>query len=340
MDRTDDSGDAARQDAGVARTHLHRRDRPDHRARPGVFDRFDPDRRRHDRRGADHGRRGGDHRRRSCCSPPIRWRDFIERNPTLVMLALAFLVMIGLVLIADGFGFHVPKGYIYAAMGFSVGVELLNMVKRNRSHRAPHEGELSVSDFRRLSERVCGKPPDRCGRCGRSAGSRLCDDRQQPARRRGRRPDARHARSRRQRVTLGPRLSRDTHFARRVSARSRSELMEQALDASDRPGPRLLPLGYALDSAVVAGRRPGKAARSTRSLPTRPTPATISHRFARALEAFARARKAAVAIAGHRTSVVLPLDKKSLRQTDPHAAHTLTGACKRGREFPPGPSFM
>jgi predicted tellurium resistance membrane protein TerC len=57
---------------------------------------------------------------------------FIDRNPTLVMLALAFLVMIGLVLIADAFGVHVPKGYIYAAMGFSVGVECLNMVKRNR----------------------------------------------------------------------------------------------------------------------------------------------------------------------------------------------------------------
>jgi len=61
---------------------------------------------------------------------------FIERNPTLVMLALAFLVMIGLVLIADGLGFHVPKGYIYAAMGFSVGVELLNMIKRNRRKTA------------------------------------------------------------------------------------------------------------------------------------------------------------------------------------------------------------
>jgi len=57
---------------------------------------------------------------------------FIDRNPTLVMLALAFLVMIGLVLIADGFGVHVPKGYIYGAMGFSVAVEGLNMVKRNR----------------------------------------------------------------------------------------------------------------------------------------------------------------------------------------------------------------
>jgi predicted tellurium resistance membrane protein TerC len=60
---------------------------------------------------------------------------FIDRNPTLVMLALAFLVMIGLVLIADGFGVHVPKGYIYVAMGFSVAVEGLNMVKRNRRQR-------------------------------------------------------------------------------------------------------------------------------------------------------------------------------------------------------------
>ncbi|MEP3052298.1 MAG: TerC family protein [Erythrobacter sp.] len=61
--------------------------------------------------------------------------EFIEKNPTLVMLALAFLVMIGLVLIADGFGFHVPKGYIYAAMAFSISVELLNMFKRTRKKR-------------------------------------------------------------------------------------------------------------------------------------------------------------------------------------------------------------
>jgi predicted tellurium resistance membrane protein TerC len=60
---------------------------------------------------------------------------FVEKNPTIVMLALAFLVMIGLVLIADGFGFHVPKGYVYGAMGFSVAVEALNMVQRNRRAR-------------------------------------------------------------------------------------------------------------------------------------------------------------------------------------------------------------
>ncbi|MES2493502.1 MAG: TerC family protein [Pseudomonadota bacterium] len=61
---------------------------------------------------------------------------FIEKNPTLVMLALAFLVMIGLVLIADGFGVHIPKGYVYAAMGFSGLVETLNIVGRNRRIKA------------------------------------------------------------------------------------------------------------------------------------------------------------------------------------------------------------
>ena len=60
---------------------------------------------------------------------------FINNNPTLVMLALAFLVMIGVVLIADGFGVHIPKAYIYAAMGFSAGVETLNIVARNRRAR-------------------------------------------------------------------------------------------------------------------------------------------------------------------------------------------------------------
>jgi len=62
---------------------------------------------------------------------------FIERNPTIVMLALAFLLMIGMTLIADGMGFHVPKGYIYAAMGFSALVEALNMVARGRKRKAP-----------------------------------------------------------------------------------------------------------------------------------------------------------------------------------------------------------
>ena len=61
--------------------------------------------------------------------------DFIARNPTVVMLALGFLLMIGAVLIADGFGVHVPKGYIYAAMAFAVLVEGLNMLARRAQKR-------------------------------------------------------------------------------------------------------------------------------------------------------------------------------------------------------------
>ena len=60
---------------------------------------------------------------------------FIEKNPTVVMLALAFLMMIGMTLIAEGFGAHVPKGYIYAAMAFSVAVEALNIMSRRVQQR-------------------------------------------------------------------------------------------------------------------------------------------------------------------------------------------------------------
>jgi predicted tellurium resistance membrane protein TerC len=56
--------------------------------------------------------------------------NFIHHNPTLVMLALGFLLMIGTTLVAESFGVHVPKGYIYSAMAFSVLVELLNMRAR------------------------------------------------------------------------------------------------------------------------------------------------------------------------------------------------------------------
>ena len=59
--------------------------------------------------------------------------NFIERNPTVVMLALSFLMLIGTTLIAEGFGAHVPKGYVYAAMAFSALVEGLNILSRRRS---------------------------------------------------------------------------------------------------------------------------------------------------------------------------------------------------------------
>ncbi|BCH55499.1 TerC family protein [Agrobacterium vitis] len=61
---------------------------------------------------------------------------FIEKNPTVVMLALGFLMMIGMTLIADGMGFHVPKGYLYAAMAFSALVEGLNMMARRKKKTA------------------------------------------------------------------------------------------------------------------------------------------------------------------------------------------------------------
>ncbi len=60
---------------------------------------------------------------------------FIASHPTTKMLALAFLVLIGVTLVADGFGVHVPKGYIYAAMAFSVGVEMLNVMAASRRGR-------------------------------------------------------------------------------------------------------------------------------------------------------------------------------------------------------------
>src|SRR5215207_9346143 len=58
---------------------------------------------------------------------------FVARHPTVKMLALSFLLLIGTTLVADGLGFHVPKGYIYFAMGFSVFVELINMRLRKKT---------------------------------------------------------------------------------------------------------------------------------------------------------------------------------------------------------------
>lgn len=58
--------------------------------------------------------------------------DFVERHPTVKMLVFSFLLLIGMTLLADGFGMHVPKGYIYAAIGFSAGVEFLNQLAGRR----------------------------------------------------------------------------------------------------------------------------------------------------------------------------------------------------------------
>jgi predicted tellurium resistance membrane protein TerC len=60
---------------------------------------------------------------------------FIERHPSVSLLALSFLILIGVMLVAEGFGQHVPRGYLYFAMAFSLGVELLNMRYRRRRSR-------------------------------------------------------------------------------------------------------------------------------------------------------------------------------------------------------------
>ena len=60
---------------------------------------------------------------------------FVSDHPTIKMLALAFLVVVGVVLIAEGLDYHVPKGFVYFAMAFSLGVELLNIRMRSRSKR-------------------------------------------------------------------------------------------------------------------------------------------------------------------------------------------------------------
>jgi len=58
--------------------------------------------------------------------------DFVNRHPTVKMLALSFLLLVGVTLVADGLGFHIPKGYIYFAIGYAILVEALNMMMRRR----------------------------------------------------------------------------------------------------------------------------------------------------------------------------------------------------------------
>jgi predicted tellurium resistance membrane protein TerC len=65
--------------------------------------------------------------------------DFVDRHPTIKMLALSFLILIGVALVGEGLGFHIPKGYIYFAMAFSVVVEMLNIQVRKRMKRPKEE---------------------------------------------------------------------------------------------------------------------------------------------------------------------------------------------------------
>jgi predicted tellurium resistance membrane protein TerC len=71
--------------------------------------------------------------------------DFIDRNPTIRMLALAFIMLVGVMLVGEGFDVHIPRGYIYFAMGFSAVVEVLNLAakRQRRLHRKQREGETN-----------------------------------------------------------------------------------------------------------------------------------------------------------------------------------------------------
>jgi predicted tellurium resistance membrane protein TerC len=71
--------------------------------------------------------------------------EFIDRHPTIKILALAFLILVGVALVADAFDVHIPKGYLYFAMAFSVGVEMVNIRMRRKAPplalRGPHMSE-------------------------------------------------------------------------------------------------------------------------------------------------------------------------------------------------------
>jgi predicted tellurium resistance membrane protein TerC len=67
---------------------------------------------------------------------------FVNAHPTVVVLCLSFLLMIGFSLIVDGFGFHIPKGYLYAAIGFSILIESLNQFRIRNFNRHTHSTPL------------------------------------------------------------------------------------------------------------------------------------------------------------------------------------------------------
>ncbi len=70
--------------------------------------------------------------------------DFVESHPTIKMLALSFLILIGFSLIGEGLDFHIPKGYIYFAMAFSMGVEILNIKMRSKKGK-PYKFHKALS---------------------------------------------------------------------------------------------------------------------------------------------------------------------------------------------------
>jgi predicted tellurium resistance membrane protein TerC len=84
--------------------------------------------------------------------------EFVERHPTVKMLALSFLLLIGTSLIAEGFDVHIPKGYIYFAMAFSVLVELLNLKVRGRKEPPVHLRPLVKAEAGKAAEAPAPTP--------------------------------------------------------------------------------------------------------------------------------------------------------------------------------------
>lgn len=78
--------------------------------------------------------------------------DYVDNHPTIKMLALSFLILVGLALIAEGWDFHIPKGYIYFAMAFSVFVEMINIRIRKKTQPVQLHNQFSDEDERRAVE--------------------------------------------------------------------------------------------------------------------------------------------------------------------------------------------
>ena len=101
----------------------------------------------------------------AACGPVA---SFVEAHPTVKILALGFLIMIGMALVADGFGAHVPKGYIYTAMVFSVFIELINMQHRRKAKpvhlRNPYGEETDAAGDERQALQDAGHARSRRSR--------------------------------------------------------------------------------------------------------------------------------------------------------------------------------
>ena len=83
--------------------------------------------------------------------------NFVSAHPTVKMLALSFLLLIGMSLVAEGFDFHIPKGYVYFAMGFSVFVEALNLRTQKKRSKPVQLHEPYVAETARAAEKVAPK---------------------------------------------------------------------------------------------------------------------------------------------------------------------------------------